>query len=128
MSNKKYHGLNSDFAQRALNQKAVFDAFYRTVHVMKSARNHKTSMPIDDIKVAEDVMLFLENIRNWHTAQTDPLYSIDTEIGVTKENGTMWIIDQMVRILSSGPIGYRMFRINNPNWDEGIMPGYIAKK
>jgi len=118
MSNKKY-----DFTQYALNQKAVLGAFYQTVHVMKSARNHKTQMPIlvDNMKVVEDVMLFLENLMDWHMTQTD--YGM-----IDNSHHKMWIIDQMVRILSSGPIGYRMFRINNPNWDEGIMPGYIAKK
>lgn len=41
--------------------------FYKTVDVMKSARNSKTNMNIwaDDMKAVEDVMLFLESLRDW---------------------------------------------------------------
>jgi hypothetical protein len=45
-----------------------------------------------------------------------------TEHGTTDgAHHKMWVIDQVVRILY-GPHAYRLFRLNNPNWDEGIQP------
>lgn len=46
--------------------------FYKTVDVMKSARNKKEPMSIwaDDMKAVEDVMLFLESLRDSRPAQS----------------------------------------------------------
>lgn len=52
--------------QRAETLRQVLGAFYKTVDVMKAARNGKMPMEIwaDDMKAVEDVMFFLEQLRD----------------------------------------------------------------
>lgn len=59
----------------------LLGAFYKTVDVMKSARNtpnHTICVWADDMKAIEDVMLFLESLRDGGVAQKSGWQPIET--------------------------------------------------
>lgn len=81
---------------------AVLGPFYKTVDVMKSARNSTNMMMsvwADDMKSVEDVMLFLEKLRDhgpaqqpWQPIETAPKDGtrIDVWFQLTVDHGGRW--------------------------------------